>query len=106
MLKRFDQDLTIILTTVQEILCFAYLERAPTSDLSSIIHHDICIILKNLLWIKLVQTRIDGIWANCRASGQELKPKPGCLDNIREEVNIISRDNFRLFSILDCLAHT
>ena len=47
-LKRFDEDLRDILTIVQEVCSFSFLKGAPTSDLSSAIHHDICVILQAL----------------------------------------------------------
>ena len=74
----------------------------PTSDLSSAIHHDIYILLQELFEIKLVQVKIDGVWATCRIQGQELTPRPDCFTNIDESIKIISRDDFRSFSILDC----
>ena len=101
-LKRFDDDLTI-LTSIQEVLRVAYLKGMPVSDLSSLIHHDICVVLKDLLGIKLVQDRVDKVWEKCAAREQELEPTSNCLDTIRDEVKIISRNNYKSFSILDCL---
>ena len=74
----------------------------PTSDLSSAIHHDIYILLQELFEIKLVQVRIDGVWATCRIQRHELTPRPDCFTNIDESIKIISRDDLRAFSFLDC----
>ena len=100
-LREFDADLKNILILIQQICAFAFYKGSPISDLSSLVHHDICVLLQVLLIFKLVQARIDDIWAGCRITGQELSPRQDCLTNISEDIKIISRDGFGPFSILD-----
>ena len=102
-IKRIDEDLSNILIMIQEILRITFFKGRPISDLAALTQHDIILILTCLLISETIRNRIDIVFRTVTTKNQILTPARDCLTRSEPEIDILSRDSYQAFSIVDCL---
>ena len=88
---------------IQEILRITFFKGRPISDLAALMQHDIILILTCLLSSKTIRNRIAIVFRIVATENQILTPARDCLTKSEPEIDILSRDSYQAFSIVDCL---
>merc|ERR1711888_397694 len=102
-IRSIDEDLSNILIMIQEILRITFFKGRPISDLAALTQHDIILILTCLLSSEIICSRIDTVFRTVATENQRLTPAGDCLTRNKPEIDILSRDSYQVFSIVDCL---
>ena len=102
-IKKIDEDLSNILIMIQEFLRITLFKGRPISDLAALTQHDIILILTCLLSSETIRSRIDTVFKAVATENQRLAPAGDCLTKNEPEIDILSRDSYQEFSIVDCL---
>ena len=102
-IRIIDEDLSNMLIMIQEILRITFFKGRPISDLAALTQHDIILILTCLLSSETIRSRIDTVFRAVATENQILAPAGDCLTRNEPEIDILSRDSYQAFLIVDCL---